>query len=235
MPCRRYFGTRNPIGETIVIDGFGRTVVGVVHNMRLGGPERQIQPEGYIPYLQTDQKNADLVFRTGPDPATVIPGVLAAVRSVAPKAASGTPETIELHFARIIAQRKFNMIVLVLFGVVAIAIAAVGIYGLMAHLVAQRTREIGVRIALGRGAAWHRRHGATARDAAHARSACVAGLAVAAGLERLVRAFLFEAQPHDLRVYAAVAVVLLSTGLFAAIGPARRASKVDPLVALRAE
>jgi predicted permease len=231
---RRYFGSREPIGQTIQIEGFARMVVGVVGNMRLAGPERPIQPEGYIPYLQTDQKNADLVFRTGPDPAQVLPGLLAAIRAVVPKAAAGSAETIERHFGRIVAQRKFNMVVLVLFGVVAIVIAAVGIYGLMAHLVAQRTREIGVRIAL--GAAPARILEMVLRRATFLLSTgLAAGLLAAGALERFVRSFLFEAAPHDPRIYAAVAAALLVVGLAAAAGPARRAARVDPLVALRTD
>jgi putative ABC transport system permease protein len=133
-----------------------------------------------------------------------------------------------------VAHRKFNMIVLALFGVIAIAIASVGIYGMMAFLVAQRTREIGVRIALGAvpGGILQMVLG---RAAELMLGGLILGLAPAAALVRVVRAFLFEPTAYDPVVYGGVALVLLITGLVAAFGPARRAAAVDPLVALRAE
>jgi predicted permease len=230
----RYFGERDPVGQVAVIDGYPRTVVGVIGDLRLGGPEQDARPEGYVPYLQTDQRNADVVFRTDPDPSTLIPAVVAAVRSVAPKAAARSPETVERLFAGLIEQRKFNMIVLTLFGALAVVIASVGVYGLMAHVVAQRTREIGLRIALGAVPAGILQM-VLRRSLVLTLAGIAAGLAIAAALERLVRAFLFRATPHDPLVYAGVAVVLVAAGLVAAIGPARRAARVDPLVALRAE
>jgi ABC-type antimicrobial peptide transport system permease subunit len=137
-------------------------------------------------------------------------------------------------YARLLAQRKFNMVVLAIFGIVAIAVAAIGIYGLMAHVVEQRRREIGVRVALGADPVGILRM-VLGRATMLMVSGLAVGVAASALLERLVRAFLFDPQPHDPIVYGAAAVALLAAGLLAAFGPARRAARVDPLVALRSE
>jgi ABC-type antimicrobial peptide transport system permease subunit len=144
------------------------------------------------------------------------------------------PIALEASYADLIAQRKFNMIVLAIFGAVAVAIAAIGIYALVAYVVAQRRREFGVRVALGAvpsgilsmvvGGAVRLMIGGL-----------VPGLVAAFLLERWARAFLFNAPPRDPALYAGVALVLLTAGVVAAIGPARRATRVDPLVALRGD
>jgi putative ABC transport system permease protein len=231
---RRYFGGRDPLGETIVLNEAPMTVIGIVRGVRFKGPEADVRPEAYVPFPQSDQPGADIAFRTGPDPALVAAAVQAAIRSAAAGGFVAPAETIDGHFAALVARRKFNMIVLALFGVMAIAIASVGIYGLMAFLVAQRTREIGVRIALGALPG-----GIVQMVLGRATVLMLGGLALgfagAAVLEGAVRTFLFEARPHDPLVYLTVALVLVVTGLAAAFGPARRAARVDPLIALRSE
>jgi putative ABC transport system permease protein len=230
---RRYFGPQDPLGRTVLLDGSARTVVGVVRAMRHNGPEASVRAELFVPYLQGDQPGGEIVFRAA-NPAPLLPRIQEIIRAAAPAAVVSEPQTIEGHFASLVAQRKFNMLVLALFGALAVLIAAAGIYGLMAFLVSQRTREIGVRIALGAVPA-----GVLRMVLGRASRLMLAGLAIglagAAALERLVRGFLFDARPHDPALYAMVAVVLLTAGLAAALGPARRAARVDPLIALRAE
>jgi len=147
---------------------------------------------------------------------------------------TGDTVTLERYMDRLIAQRRFNMAVLTLFGVLGLVIAAVGIYGVMAYVVAQRTNEIGVRMALGatRGnVVWMvlRRAGAL----------MIAGLVIggigAWYLSAGVKTFLFEVQPNDVRIFAGALAVLACAALLASALPARRAATVDPLVALRGE
>jgi hypothetical protein len=211
-----------------------RMVVGVIHNMRPLGPETPIRPEVYIPLAQGQPVSAYLVLRSRGDAEALGPAVQAAMRSVAPGLMMHEPQTLESLFGDIIAQRRFNMLLLSLFGFLAIAIAAAGIYGVMAYVVEQRRQEIGVRLAMGALP-----YGVVRMVLSHALALMGVGLAVglpvAWGLADLIRAFLFQVRPHDLGVYVLTPAVLLAAGLAAAFVPAMRAAKVDPLIALRAE
>ena len=232
--ARRYFGPRDPVGARILMEGYARTVIGVVRSMRWRGPESEIDPEAFIPFMQTSHPTAELMVRTSGDPAPLIPALQRAIRAALPGETVGEPVALEASYAGLVEQRKFNMIVLAIFGAAAVAIAAIGIYGLMAFAVTQRRREFGVRVALGAGPS-----GILSMVLGGAVRLMVAGLvpglAAAALLERTARAFLFEARPHDPLIYTAVVVVLLAAGIVAALGPARRATRVDPLVALRGD
>ena len=126
------------------------------------------------------------------------------------------------------------MLLLSLFGLLGIVIAAIGIYGVMAYLVTQRTREIGVRMALGADA-WQVQRSVLGQACRYLVLGLVIGLASASSLSTLVEGFLFRVPPRDIVVYAAAGTLILAAGLVAAWVPARRASHVDPLVALRIE
>jgi ABC-type antimicrobial peptide transport system permease subunit len=199
--------------------------------MRPRGPEETLKPEVFIPLLQTAESTAELMVRTDPGPLSIAPALRAAVRAVMP-ARQIQEQTLEQHYATLLAERKFNMMILAIFGVVAIMVAAIGIYGLMAFVVAQRRREIGVRVALGAAPAGILRMVLRSALALMLAGLCV-GVAAALLLEQTIRAFLFQPQQHDPAIYAGAALVLLLAGLAAALGPARRAARVDPLVALR--
>jgi putative ABC transport system permease protein len=232
--ARRYFGSRGPVGQTILMQGYSRQVIGVVAAMRWEGPETGLSPEVYIPFAQTSHDGAELMVRTAPDPALVLPALKEALRAAMPGAIIPEPTFLEQSYAALLAQRRFNMVVLALFGVVAIAVAAIGIYGLMAFVVAQRRREIGVRVALGAAPT-----GILRMVLGSAAALMAAGLAIGIGaallLEQTVRTFLFDPARYDPVVYGGVAALLFAVGLFAALGPARRAARVDPVIALRAE
>ena len=151
---------------------------------------------------------------------------------VLPDAAFPVARTMEEWLTRLVVQRRFNMMLFSLFGLLGLVIAIVGIYGVMAYTVQQRTMEFGVRMALGAPRA--RIIGMVlGRAGAFMAAGLVLGLGAAVALSRLVAAFLFEVKPGDVLVYASAAAVLSITGLIAALLPARRASSVDPMVALR--
>jgi predicted permease len=232
--ARRYFGSRNPVGETVLMQGYPRTVIGVTNAMRWSGPETNREPEVFIPFFQTSHGRAQLMVRTEPDPVALAPALKDALRPVMPEVASVQPTMLEESYADLLAQRRFNTIILAIFGVVAIVVAAVGIYGLMAYVVSQRRREIGVRVALGAVPIAILRM--ILRGAMTLMAVGLAiGIAAALLLEQFVRAFLFNPARYDPVVYGGVAVLLFAAGLFAALGPARRAARVDPLIALRTE
>jgi hypothetical protein len=234
VAAARYLSDRDPIGAVVSLNDKDRTVVGVVGSIRLGGPESAVRPESYLPMAQDDITGADLVLRTSGDPLAMAPAVKAAIWSVAPDLAVSEARSLEGLFDRLVAQRKFNMLLLTLFGVLAIAIASVGIYGVMANTVEQRTQEIGVRMALGARPAGILGM-VLGRAATFMAVGLVAGLAGAWGLARLVQSFLFQVPPHDAIVNASVAAQLAAAGLLAAFIPALRASRVDPIIALRTD
>lgn len=232
--ARRYFGSREPVGQAILMQGYSRQVIGVIAAMRWEGPEASLNPEVYIPFAQTSHDRAELMLRTVPDPATMLPALKDALRAAMPGAMIPEPTFLEQTYSDLLAQRRFNMVVLAIFGIVAIVVAAIGIYGLMAFVVAQRRREIGVRVALGAAPAGILRM--VLRGAAALLAAGLAvGLAAALLLEQTVQAFLFDPARHDPIVYGGVAAVLFAAGLSAALAPARRAARVDPVIALRAD
>ncbi len=233
--ARRYFGSRDPVGQTILMDGYPRQIVGVVAAMRWDGPEKDLLPEVYIPFFQTSHDRAELMLRTAGDPVAIVPALKKALRTAMPDLPIvPEPTFVEQSYVTLLAQRKFNMLVLAFFGIVAIVVASVGIYGLMAYVVAQRRREIGVRVALGAAPVGILRM--VLRSATGLMLAGLAiGLSAAVLLERTVRGFLFNPQPHDPVIYGVVGTVLLLAGVAAALGPARRAARVDPLVALRGD
>jgi predicted permease len=227
----RFFAGQEPIGQAINVEG-DRTVVGVVHNVRAGGPETDVRPEVYLPFAKSENPNAYFVIKTHKDPAAVLADVRGAIRSVAPDLPLTDTQTLEQFFSRLVAARRFNMLLIGLFGALALAIASVGIYGVMAFVVEQRTSEIGLRMALGaaRGSVIAL---VLRRAVGIVGAGLVIGLAAAWPLTRTVSAFLFQVQPHDVLVYASASLVLLGAGLLAAYAPARRASRVDPVIAIR--
>jgi predicted permease len=231
----RYFDGTNALGNIVQLSGT-RTVVGVVGNIRHEGPEIGWRTQAYIPLPQSRVFGATLVVRTAPG----APRILSAVRqAIWSEFTDAVPTRIDeqalgFYLDALVAQRRFNMWLLALFGALGLMIASIGIYGVMAYVVSQRTREIGIRMALGAlpttillsvlgGALLYVSVG------------LAIGLVTAWGLAQFVRGFLFEIQAHDPTVYAGALVVLAMTGLTAAFVPARRAAGVDPVIALRME
>jgi ABC-type antimicrobial peptide transport system permease subunit len=176
-----------------------------------------------------------ILVRTAGNPLTVLPAIRKAIWSVNNDVPIiGDQAAAEDRLDRLLAQRRFSMALLVLFGVLGLAISAVGIYGVLAYLVAQRTSEIGVRMALGATPG-----GVVAMVLRRAGALIGVGLALGAGVawyfSAVAKSFLFQIEPTDPRVFAAALAVLAVAGLAASVVPARRAASVDPIVALRQE
>jgi predicted permease len=233
----RYFGDREPIGATITIErGYApqATVVGVVGNVRLGGPESPIRPEAYLPAAQRLFLGGTLAVRTAAEPLALAGAVRDAIRASLPEISEPEAVTMASLVGERIAQRRFNMLIVGLFGGLALAIASAGLYGVMAYLVSQRTREIGVRLALGAAPA-RVMTAVIGRAVLHTAAGLAIGIAVAWQLASSIEGLLFQVRPHDPVVYAAVAALLGGCGVAAAFVPARRAARVNPVIALRAE
>ncbi len=232
---QKYWQGADALGQQVRLQGKEWVVVGIVGDVRHGGPETAPTPECYFPLAQNEPWNATLVVRTTGDPLRVLPAVKAAVWSVSlNQRIDGDIFTLEGYMDRLIAQRRFTMTLFALLGVLGLAISAVGIYGVMAYLVAQRTNEIGVRIALGATPG-----GVVTMVLRRAGALIGIGLAIGTGValyaSRFAKAFLFQLEPNDPRIFAAALAVLALAGLGASVVPARRAAAVDPIVALRRE
>ena len=231
--AKKFFPDADPIGQIVQLEGM-RTVIGIVSNIRYDGPEAGWRTQAFVPLAQSRVLGATLVLRTTASPATLLPGMKSAIWSEFPDIPLPDIRTLEAYFAELTAERHFNMLLLGVFGLVGILIAAIGIYGVMAYVVTERTQEIGIRLALGAVPAGILRS-VLVRATLYLAMGLALGLAGAWTLAGLVRSFLFATAPHDPAVYAAVLAVLTTTGLSAAIVPARRAARVDPLAALRSE
>ena len=209
-------------------------MVGVVGDVRHARLETTPGAAAYVPLEQTEVSGAELIIRTRADANGVLPAVRAAVFAVLPDVPLRNVRTMEELVAGQLAQRRLNMLLLGLFGVVGMAIAAIGLYGLMTFVVAQRTREIGVRMALGASRS-------SVVGMVLLRAFVLVGAGLAAGglaawhLSAAARAFLFGVEPTDPRAFAAAAGFLLTAALVASAIPARRAAIVDLVTALRTE
>ena len=233
--ARKYWPGADALGQRIRIEKTERTVVGIAGDIRHGGPEAPPLQEAYVPLAQEEIIQATLVMRPRGDPAALLPAVKAAIWSVNPDQTLYTDRvTLDAYMDSLIAQRRFNMALLALFGVLGLVISAVGIYGVMAYIVSQRTREIGVRMALG-----------ASRRAVVRMVLVNSGLLVAGGLvlgsvgawylSTVARSFLFELDARDPRAFIAAIACLTVAAFIATVVPARRAARVDPMIALRAD
>ena len=232
---RQFWGGKSPLGARFEINEITYEVVGVVGDMRYGGPASPPAPEAFLHLEQTEaHSGGTLLVRSRRAPGSVLPDVKAALWSVNPDRPITNVRTTEELFGRTTATRRFNTLLMSIFAALALVIAATGIYGVIAFVVSQRTREIGVRVAL--GARGSEVVGMFLRQGAIVIAAGItAGLIGAWLLARTVQSFLFEVEPRDPVVFASVAVVLALVGLLACWIPARRAARIDPLIALRAE
>ena len=212
------------------------TVVGVVADIRQMGLDRAVQPMIYVPFQQDSSgmvRFVTFVARTA-TPASVVEGIRAEIRRAAPDLAILGTVTMDEAVAASVAQPRFRMLLLLLFAMAATLIATCGIYGLMAYAVTQRRHEIGVRMALG----------AQRRDVLRlvlkralriVLAGVIVGIAGAAGVTRVLQRFLFGVTPTDPIAFTVVTLLLITVGLIAAWLPARRATRIDPCAALRAE
>jgi predicted permease len=236
---KRFWPDENPIGKHIK---FGRrdskgpwlSVVGVVGNIRTDGFDAAEQPHVYFSILQSPGYAMAVYVKTDGNPKMLTQALRQQVQAVDPDLPVFGEKTMEDVVAASLAERRFAMRLVTAFGVVALLLAGVGIYGVMAYSVNQRTREIGIRLALGANArdimGWVLKQGLGLTLAGVA-----VGLVVAFALTRLLRGLLFGVAPTDAITYAAVALLLAFVALVACYIPARRSTKVDPMIALRYE
>jgi putative ABC transport system permease protein len=236
--ARRTFPNGNAVGRRIIFTGDNRTpieIVGVVGDEKVNGLDARTTPVVYYPFLQSPSRFTNLIVRA-PNAA----GLAAAIRqeglALEPELTFFGGLTIERLMENLPATfaRRYPAFLIGIFAVIALALAAVGIYGVISYSVGQRTREIGLRMALGA----HRRDVlklVLKQGMTLAVTGVAIGLAAAFGLTRLMTGLLFGVDATDPGTFAGIAALLLLVALLSCYIPARRAMKIDPMVALRCE
>jgi predicted permease len=237
--ARALWPGEDPIGKQVGNGNFGmREVIGVAADVPTTSLEDARSVIAYLPQLVDPEWAVDwsatLLVRTDGQPTTLAPGARRALRELDPKVAIASVRTMEQVLSSTLAQRRFHLLLLVLFAAAALGTASIGIYGVIAHSLAQRTGEIGVRMALGARPRDIRRL-VLREGLTPAALGLAGGLAVALLLGRAFQSLLFEVRPGDPRTLGAVSLVLLSVAAVACYVPARRATAGDVSRALRLE
>lgn len=245
--ARTYFPNQDPIGKRVNLTQFNvqAEIVGIVGHVKQWGPgadsKSAIEPQFFYPFMQLPEKLMPMVASgvavvecAHGDPTAIMGPIRAAIRNLDPRDVVYNVETMEDVWSSSMAARTFSMILLATFAALALAVACVGIYGVISYLVSQRTQEIGVRMALG----------AQRRDIMHlvlgdgakmTVAGAIIGITASLGLTRLMANQLFGVTAYDPVTFASVALLLISVGLAACWIPTRRAMRVNPMVALRCE
>jgi putative ABC transport system permease protein len=241
---RHYFPNESPFGRHITPGPPGRIwqgkkltsfeIVGVVHDVKSAGLQAPTAPTYYLPAAQAPLQDMAVIVRTTTEPLSIIPELRQAVLAIDPDQPISNISTMEKIVSDSIARPRLNMFLMGLFGALALILASVGIYGLLSYSVTQRTQEMGIRMALGAQVTdvlkLVLRQGMTLALIGEA-----LGLIGAFALTRVMQRLLFGVTPTDATIFISVVGILTTTAVLACYLPARRAAKVDPLVALRYE
>ncbi len=231
---RRYWPNESPIGRRIKMRDRWQTIVGVVGDVRQSGLDAEASTHVYMPFAQNPQGRMGLVIRTSAEPMSLAAAVRNQIGAIDKDQPVYNVQTMERTVADSVSPRRLNMLLLGILAAVALALALTGIYAIIAYSVAQRTREIGVRIALGA-----QRRDVMRLVVGHGMSLALlgvaVGLALALGLTRFLSGLIYDVSATDPATFAAVVALLAIVALVACYIPARRATKVDPMIALRCD
>jgi len=233
---RTHFSGEDPLGKRITFDEGGSwiSIAGVIDDVKQLGQDSSAQPEVYFPYAQATHPSMSIVVRTASNPSSLVAAMKSQIQGIDQDLPVADVSTMEQLLSQSVSGRRFNMLLLTVFAVAALVLAAVGIYGVMSYSVSQRTHEIGIRMALGAQTSE-----VLKLVVRHGMFLTLAGLAVgfvaSLLLTQLMSSMLFGVTATDPITFAAVSVLLAGVALGACFVPARRAAKVDPMVALRHE
>ena len=241
--ARRYFPNEDPIGKYLETGWsnvgwpgvkFGGEVIGVVGDVRQRALSQDVSPHMYMPYLQWPVNEYDVVIRSTTPPATVVSAARSVLRELDPQIPMNAPRSYRDIVASSMGERRFYLLLLGLFASVALTLALVGVYGVMAYGVQQRRREIGIRMAL--GATRERVVRMVLSDGVRMVGAGVTlGVVAALSLTRLMGSLLYSVGPRDPMTFIVAPLLLVIAAIIACALPARRASRLDPVETIRAD
>jgi len=234
--ARVYFPNEDPINKRISFDDRQSyiSIVGIVGDVKQQGLDSNAKPEVYFPYLQAAAPSMSIVVRTASNPLGAVASVKSQIQTIDKNLPMDDAETMQQLLSMSTSGRRFNTLLLSLFAMLAVVLAMVGIYGVMSYSVTQRTHEIGIRIAVGAQTSDVFRI-VIGQGMLLALIGVGLGLVGAFALTRLMSTFLFGVSPTDPQTFVLISMVLVAVALLASYIPARRATKVDPMVALRCE
>ena len=238
--ARRFFPNEDPIGMRLKTGGCTEcdwtTIVGVVGDVKNEGLSAEIAPAMYCPFVQEglNMRTISLLLRTDGDPSSMVAAVRREVNSIDPDLALADIKTMDQLMYESLGQSRYRGVLLGIFAMVALILAAVGIYGVIAYAVSQRTREIGIRIALG-ARRWHVFKLVVLHGMILSLIGVAIGVAASLALTRFLSSLLYGVSNTDPLTFSSVVLLLISVALLACAIPARSATRVDPMVALRQE
>jgi putative ABC transport system permease protein len=237
--ARKFFTTKDPIGTRILLGAPAPgarwlRIVGVIADVRTGALDLPPMPQFYVPDAQQANSRMFLLLRTQADPLAITRAAAGVVAQIDPEQSPDHISTMEEHVNKAVGQPRFRTLLLMFFGGAALFLSAIGIYGVVAHAVVQRTNEIGIRIALGANAT-HVAVSVLADGLRPVAMGMLLGLAAAAVLTRLLASVLYQVKPSDPEIVSGAGLVLAVVGVLACLNPASRAVRVDPTVALKYE
>jgi putative ABC transport system permease protein len=232
--ARRYFPGENPLGQTLNIYGTVRQIAGVTGDERFLGLMNAAPPTAYIPHEQFPISSMAVIVRSAVEPTTLIGAIQQHVWSLDGALAAYDVAAVESSLEAYVAQRRVVLILLAAFSATALLLAALGIFGVISFSVSRRTREIGVRMALGAQRGRILTH-VLGEGLVVSLAGSAIGLVAALALTRVLTSLLFEVSPHDPLTFLAVTALAICAALAAGLIPARRASNISPMEALRYE
>jgi putative ABC transport system permease protein len=232
--AKKHWNLQDPIGKRIQLEGKWRTIVGIIGNVQLLDLQESSRPQMFLPYRQYSEGNLGLVVHTVRDPLSIVSAVRQEVHSLDPLQPITRIRTMKKVISDQYATRQFLMVLMAIFAAVALLLAIVGLYSVMAYSVSQRTREIGVRMALGA------RQADVSKAVLRRGLLLVAvgtglGLIIALAVMRSISSLLLGVSPADPPVFVGVSLLLAVVALTACYIPAHQATQVNPVVALRYE
>ena len=242
--AQRYWAGRDPIGSRFRVGGRDDrpwvTVVGIVRAVRHNGVTEVVKEKFYVPHTQWHKsvgnaiRSMTLVLRSDRDPGALAAPVRGVIRQMDPNLPVADVRTMDDVVGSALSTPTFMSVLLSIFAILALSLSAIGIYGVLSYVVSRRTREIGIRVAIGAGRARVLRM-VLRNGLSLALIGIGAGLVLAFGVTRLLSGLLHGVQPADPATFAAVAVALIGVAALASAVPAWRASRVDPVIALKSE